>query len=390
MNFGQQLLDAKKKEEYWLSKAETLANTNAPQKQFDQAISQVDHYKRQQESIRQQINAKNMSINTFDMSRFLNKAIKGEKVDGIEGLVNDQAVASIKTAGRNAGYALPMSLFNANTTANSGSIVADTWASFHGASYAYFGLADLGAMIFTDLQGINPSFAGTTTLIDPTDRTETGAAQEYTADIQAYTFSPKRLAISSVFSSQLLHSSNRDILNVFNQELVKPIMERAQKHALKNIIDNATNVVSIGTDGGALTYSKLIELKRTLSQAKVNRADMAIATSPEVEASANEIPVATGSDRFLWNPASERLMGLPTLSTTSVPSNLTKGSGTDLSAIILGDFSGLHIGFWGGFEILIDRYTSGTEGKVEITLDLSYDTQVVKPDRFAVIKDIVV
>ena len=41
----------------------------------------------------------------------------------------------------------------------------------------------------------------------------------------------------------------------------------------------------------------------------------------------------------------------------NVPSNLTKGSGTDLSAVIYGNFADLLIGMFDQLEILVDPYT---------------------------------
>lgn len=388
MTLGRKLIEARENEMHWIDEAQRLVD-HGSKKDFDHAVSKVHMYKREQDAIRKQMEVNNMNISNFDIGRYLNKVVDNQPVDGVEGLLNSKAADAIKQSGqKQAQYALPFSLFNASTTANSGNLVNPSWRSFHGANYAYFGLADLGAKVFTDIRGNNPSFAGTSTIIDATDRTETGESQDYTASTVDYVFTPKRLAISSTFSDQLLKLNNQDLIGIFNDELVKPIMERVQKHALQNILTNATQVVSLGANGAALTYSKLIELKKTLSQAKVNRANMAIATSPEVEAHANEVPLTSGSDRFLWDPNSAQLLGMPTLSTTGVPANLTKGTGTNLSAIILGDFAGLHVGFWGGFEVLVDRYTKGSDGQVRIILEVLYDTQVVQPDRFAVIKDV--
>ena len=45
-----------------------------------------------------------------------------------------------------------------------------------------------------------------------------------------------------------------------------------------------------------------------------------------------------------------------------VLSNLTKGSGTNLSAVIYGNFSVLPIGTFGQLEILFDTYTDFPKG----------------------------
>ena len=52
--------------------------------------------------------------------------------------------------------------------------------------------------------------------------------------------------------------------------------------------------------------------------------------------------------------------------TSNVPSDLTKGTGTALSALIFGDFSQLMIGLFSTADILIDPYTGGSAGTVRI------------------------
>ena len=46
----------------------------------------------------------------------------------------------------------------------------------------------------------------------------------------------------------------------------------------------------------------------------------------------------------------------------NVPSNLTKGSGSNLSAVIYGNFADLLIGLHGTLEIIVDPYTDFAKG----------------------------
>ena len=50
----------------------------------------------------------------------------------------------------------------------------------------------------------------------------------------------------------------------------------------------------------------------------------------------------------------------------NVPSNLTKGSGTNLSAVIYGNFADLLIGLYGTLEMLVDPYTDFAKGTTGI------------------------
>ena len=50
----------------------------------------------------------------------------------------------------------------------------------------------------------------------------------------------------------------------------------------------------------------------------------------------------------------------------NVPSNLTKGTGTNLSAVIYGNFADLLIGMFDQLEILVDPYTDFAKGTVGV------------------------
>ena len=71
----------------------------------------------------------------------------------------------------------------------------------------------------------------------------------------------------------------------------------------------------------------------------------------------------------------------------NVPSNLTKGSGTGLSAIIYGNFADLLIGLYGTLEILTDPYTDFAKGTVGVRALQSIDIAVRHAESFAAMSD---
>ena len=71
----------------------------------------------------------------------------------------------------------------------------------------------------------------------------------------------------------------------------------------------------------------------------------------------------------------------------NVPSNLTKGSGADLSAVIYGNFADLLIGLYGTLEILVDPYTDFAKGTTGIRALQSIDIAVRHPESFAAMQD---
>jgi hypothetical protein len=76
------------------------------------------------------------------------------------------------------------------------------------------------------------------------------------------------------------------------------------------------------------------------------------------------------------------------LASTNVPSTLTKGGSSDLSALIFGDFSQLALGSWGNPILEMDPYTQKVNGLNRFHFINFVDALVLQPKAFAVCKDI--
>ena len=75
--------------------------------------------------------------------------------------------------------------------------------------------------------------------------------------------------------------------------------------------------------------------------------------------------------------------GLGALQTNQLPNNLTKGSGSSLSPLILGVFYELMISMWGsGFELIVDPYRLKKQGMIELTTFQMADIAVLYPQAF--------
>ena len=99
-------------------------------------------------------------------------------------------------------------------------------------------------------------------------------------------------------------------------------------------------------------------------------------------------------NRYLLDPYASylgeaSLCGRRVVTSNNVPSNLTKGSGSNLSAIIYGDFSQLMIAMFSNVEVLVDPYSDFASGKVGIRALASFDIGIRQPSAFASIVDAV-
>ena len=83
------------------------------------------------------------------------------------------------------------------------------------------------------------------------------------------------------------------------------------------------------------------------------------------------------------------LFGYKVIATSLVPSNLTKGSGSSLSAMIFGNFNDLVVGEWGSLDVLFDPYTGSSTGAMRVTCFMDVDVAVRHAESFAAIQDLV-
>jgi HK97 family phage major capsid protein len=97
---------------------------------------------------------------------------------------------------------------------------------------------------------------------------------------------------------------------------------------------------------------------------------------------AENTPVAQGAN-------AGRMLRMPVHLSQNAPSNLTKGSGTALSAMIFGNWSDALLGEWGILDILVDPYTLSNTGAIRIRALMTVDFNLRYASAFAALKDIV-
>jgi hypothetical protein len=66
---------------------------------------------------------------------------------------------------------------------------------------------------------------------------------------------------------------------------------------------------------------------------------------------------------------------------------LTKGSSSDCSAIIFGDFSELLVGQWGGIDMIVDPITKMEQSLTRVYVETFWDIAVRHAASFAAIQD---
>lgn len=145
------------------------------------------------------------------------------------------------------------------------------------------------------------------------------------------------------------------------------------------------NVISLGADGGALTMDTAADLIGAIADANAIGAT-GFLTNTKVRRLAMKLK--DGQGRPFGAPAV--FAGEPVAFTNQVPSNLTKGTGTNLSAILYGVWSDLVIGYWSAVDIVLNPYHSDVASKGGALLHafLDADIAVRHAESFSTAKDI--
>jgi HK97 family phage major capsid protein len=360
----------------------------------------------------------------FSMIKTMTELSSRSAVSGLEKELADEAREQNMRAGLTAsttGVTLPAWLINRRAAKSEkrditvsggsgitegGGNVATNVGGILNALESYMILSQLGVQMFDGLVG-NLRFPANTTAPVATWEGETDAAAESTQTWANRTLSAKRLGAYIDVSDQILLQSSNPLEAWVMDYLLRAGATSLERAAINGggsneptgIIANsdvtvtfAGNAASNATNanGANQVYADWVNLYK---QAMVNNATMqnlAYITSPQVHADAMIRPKQSSGveGNFIVTQAGVSPLGFPVLASTNVPSTLTKGTSSDLSALIFGDFSQLALGSWGNPILEMDPYTQKVNGLNRFHFINFVDALVLQPKAFAVCKDI--
>lgn len=256
----------------------------------------------------------------------------------------------------------------------------------------------LGARILNGMVGNfaipRQSGAGTGYWINPEATTLSKSNQ--TIDNVAY--SPKTLGAQTVYSRSFLHQTSIDAEMFVRGDLtlVQAIeLDRAGFAGSGSgaqptgiIFDAGTTVVPVGTNGGAPSWALVAQMERGVETQNALNGALAYVTSPNGRYKLKTtVKDSNTAAKYLWNEDTNQVNGYPAYSSNQIPANLTKGTGTNLTAMIFGDFTQAVYAFWGGLDTIVNPYSNSNTGAVEITLLQDADFHLRHGKSFTVMKD---
>ena len=329
------------------------------------------------------------------------------KLSGLEKEVSDQIASQTGKAAR--GFYMPTNIGFGKRDQTVGSNSGGGFLKgtdhlgneFIDALYAKLVIGQAGARVMTGLQGdvAIPKLSASVT--NSAFVAENGAPSEGAATFAQVTMSPKTLAAYVDVSRRLMLQSDpsveavlrNDVINTFARKIDEVAIEGGSSNEPSGIIASSTgNVVGLGANGAAVAYSNIVEMVSAVEQdnAILNDASCKFIGNPKVTSKLRTTSKqSSGAEgNFILNP-DNTMLGYDYLSSTLVPSDLSKGSGSNLSAMIFGDFSQLMLGFWSGVDVIVDPYTGSTAATTRLAFFQDLDIALRHDDAFPVCKDIV-
>lgn len=258
-------------------------------------------------------------------------------------------------------------------------------------------LSGMGTTMLTGLQGNvaipRMTGGGTTYWVD-----EGNAPTVSQQAFDQVSMSPSTLGARTQISRKLLLQSSLDVESLVRRDLSTIMGLELERAAIAGSgsapeptgILNVSGIGSVagGTDGAAPDWSDIIDLETQVANANAAIGNMSYLTNTKVRGKLKRTEKFSSTNgNPIWDSGDMPLNGYRAAVTNAVPSNLTKGTGTDLSAIIFGNFADLVIGMWGGLELQVDPYSSGDTGSVIVRSFQDVDTAVRHPESFAAMQD---
>jgi len=337
------------------------------------------------------------------------KAVRGlVNGSGLQGLEREVSEEIAKRTGREArGFYAPDSFWGGRRdltvgTATAGGHLVGTdhlGDQFVDALRSRLVFNELGARFMTGLRG-DVAIPKLATGVSAGFVAENGATSEVNAVFSQITMSPKSLGAFTDVSRLLMIQSDPSVEQIVRDDLLNAIAQKIEDVAIEGGGSNeptgitgtaGIGSVAIGTNGGAIAWDDIVNLVKEVEvdNAAINGNTLAYLTNPKVKSlMASTAKVASTDSVMLLDAPWNSLYGYNLSITNNVPSDLTKGTGTALSAMIFGDFSQLMMGFFSTPDVLVDPYTAGSTGAVRIRVMQELDIAVRHAQSFAACLDI--
>lgn len=370
--------DEKEEQEETVEKSDEEVEEDENKENKDNDVEGED--KEDKEEARSARTQKHININTMKEQRFsLLKAIRNvaenRQLDNVTAAVCNAGLKEMRAAGLNTVgqiYIPTMETRAAVSVASEGvDVVATDLYDIIEPLRAKNVLVQAGAKFYTGLTnsaqipvmtGSNVNWAG-----------ETAAATDGNVLFNNVTLTPKRLTAYVDISKMLLAQDSIGVENAIRQDLINAINSKLESTILGKGAKSATTPAGIfngKTPTKVTDFEGLVGLEAKVEEANVLGGISYIA-SPSARASfRNMMKGSRGTAQLAYTDGT--LDGTPVYSTSNV----------EAKSFVVGDFSNLAIGSWGGLDIVVDNYTQAVNGMIRLVVNAYFDAALIRPEAF--------
>ena len=338
------------------------------------------------------------------------RALRGHINGGLDGLELEMHQEAVREARSNAqdvqGLGIPGLVLGAGRgtrdvsatgqTTNPGdqggtTIRTDLSTDFVGLLYNAMALRSLGTRYLTGLVG-NLDFATLLTGSNAVWGTENGDLPESSPTTGKFSLKPNRLGTFVDVSKQVLIQSSFDLETMVREDMIMAI---AQAVEIAAIYGSGSNSQPLGllnagitdisaTNGAAPDWASVVNLETKVDTVNALLGSLGYLTNTKVRGVLKQTAkMGNTIAQPIWGEGGQPLNGYQAAVTNNVPSNLSQGTGTGLSALAFGNFRDLLIGQWGGLDITADPYTKAKQGQIVLTVDSFWDVALRRKASFA-------
>lgn len=209
---------------------------------------------------------------------------------------------------------------------------------------------------------------------------------------------PKTLTGFQEYSRKLLLQSDPSIDALVRSDLAQVIAIEFDRAAINGsgtgaepegiLNTSGIGIAALGTDGAVPTWDAVVELETDVAVANALMNRLAYLGNAKVRGKLKTTPKVANQPIYLMSEGGE-VNGYNSMFSQQVPDNLTKGTGTDLSALIFGNWADLILAEWGVMDMIVNPYSKDTQRVIRVSASMEGDVDVRRAESFSAIVDMV-
>lgn len=233
---------------------------------------------------------------------------------------------------------------------------------------------------------------------------EAGALPESEPTFDQVPMSPKTIGAFTEFSRKLLRQSDPSVEMLVRSDLATGVGLKADQVGISGTgvapeprgVLNTTGIGDVAMadpNGGPPTWPKVVDIWNEVAIDNADFGSTAWLTNSRVIGKLMTTVKEAGEANYIVNKFPDaqgftEIGGGRSGVSNQVPSTLTKGTGTNLSALIYGNWRDLLYGEWGTVDLLVNPFSLDTTGQIRVSIYTEMDAVVRRPQSFSASQDI--